>query len=38
MRIEEIGRYRIELRSGDQILGSSPFTVNLILRQTPGNA
>jgi hypothetical protein len=38
MRIEEIGRYRIEVRSGDQILGSSPFTVNLILRQTPGNA
>jgi hypothetical protein len=38
MRIEEIGRHRIEVRAGDQILGSSPFTVNLILRQTPGNA
>jgi hypothetical protein len=38
MRIEEIGRHRIEVRSGDQILGSSPFLVNLILRQTPGNA
>ena len=38
MRLEEIGRYRIEVRAGDQILGTSPFTVNLILRQTPGNA
>ena len=38
MRLEEIGRHRIELRAGDQILGSSPFTVNLILRQQPGNA
>ena len=38
MRLEEIGRYRIEVRSGDRILGSSPFTANLILRQTPGNA
>ncbi|HEX9609574.1 MAG TPA: hypothetical protein VGA26_02210 [Candidatus Limnocylindria bacterium] len=38
MRLEEIGRYRIEVRSGDRVLGSSPFTANLILRQTPGNA
>jgi hypothetical protein len=38
MRIEEIGRHRVEVRAGDQILGTSPFTVNLILRQTPGNA
>ena len=38
MRIEEIGRHRIEVRAGDQLLGSSPFLVNLILRQTPGNA
>lgn len=38
MRIEEIGRHRIEVRAGDQILGTSPFTVNLVLRQTPGNA
>lgn len=38
MRIEEIGRHRIELRTGDEVLGSSPFTVNLILRQQPGNA
>ena len=39
MRIEEIGRHRIELRAGDRVLGSSPFTVNLMLRQSqPGNA
>jgi len=38
LRITEIGRHRIELRSGAQVLGSSPFTVNLILRQQPGNA
>ena len=38
MRLEEIGRHRIEVRAGDQILGSAPFTVNLILRQQPGNA
>jgi hypothetical protein len=38
MRLEEIGRYRIEMRSGDEVLGSSPFTVNLILRQQAGNA
>ena len=38
MRLEEIGRHRVEVSSGDQVLGSSPFTVNLILRQRPGNA
>jgi hypothetical protein len=38
MRIEEIGKHRIELRAGDRVLGSTPFTVNLILRQQPGNA
>jgi hypothetical protein len=38
MRLEEIGRHRIEVRSGGDLLGSSPFTVNLILRQQPGNA
>jgi uncharacterized protein DUF6941 len=38
MRLEEIGRYRIEVRAGDRLLGSSPFIVNLILRQQPGNA
>lgn len=38
MRLEEIGRYRIEVRSGDELLGSTPFTVNLVMRQQPGNA
>ncbi len=38
LRLEEIGRHRIELRSGDDVLGSSPFNVNLILRQRGGNA
>jgi hypothetical protein len=38
MRLEEIGRYRIEVRAGDTVLGSSPFLVNLILRQPPGQA
>jgi hypothetical protein len=38
MRLDEIGRYRIEMRVGDEVLGSSPFTVNLILRQQAGNA
>ena len=38
MRLEEIGRYRIEVRSGDRLLGSSPFTANLIMRQQAGNA
>jgi hypothetical protein len=38
MRIAEIGRHRIEMRAGGVVLGSSPFTVNLILRQQPGNA
>lgn len=38
MRLEEIGRHRIEVRSGDELLGSTPFLVNLILRQQAGNA
>ena len=38
MRIEEIGRHRIELRSGESVLGSAPFSVNLVMRQQPGNA
>ena len=38
MRLEEIGRHRIEVRAGEELLGSSPFNVNLILRQQPGNA
>lgn len=39
LEVREIGRHRLELRSGDQVLGSAPFTVNLIFRQQqPGNA
>jgi hypothetical protein len=38
LRLEEIGRHRIEMRAGDQVLGSSPFNVNLILRGQSGNA
>ena len=38
MKIEEIGRHRIEVRSGADMLGSAPFTVNLVMRQQPGNA
>jgi hypothetical protein len=38
MRIEEIGRHRIEVSSGETVLGSSPFTVNLVMRQQPGHA
>ena len=38
LRIEEIGRHRIEVRAGDALLGSAPFNVNLVMRQQPGNA
>jgi hypothetical protein len=38
MRLAEIGRHRIELRAGDELLGSSPFLVNLVMQQQPGNA
>ena len=38
LRIAEIGRHRIEVRAGDQVLGSSPFLVNLVLRQPTANA
>jgi hypothetical protein len=39
MRIEELGRHRIELRAGDRLLGSAPFTINLVMQsQQGGNA
>ena len=38
LRIEEPGRHRIEMRAGERVLGSTPFNVNLILRQRMGNA
>lgn len=30
MQLKELGRHRLELRTGDRVLGSTPFTVNLI--------
>jgi hypothetical protein len=39
MRLEELGRHRIELRAGDRLLGSAPFTINLVMQsQQAGNA
>jgi hypothetical protein len=32
LEIKEIGRHRFELREGDRLLGTSPFTVNLVFR------
>lgn len=33
LRIAELGRHRIELRSGSRLLGSAPFNVSLVWRQ-----
>jgi hypothetical protein len=33
LEVREIGRHRLELRTGDRLLGSAPFTVNMIFRQ-----
>lgn len=30
LQLKELGRHRLELRAGDRVLGSTPFTVNLI--------
>ena len=39
LQIRELGRHRIELRSGDRVLGTTPFNVNLAWSQPqPGNA
>ena len=38
MRLEEIGRHRIEVRSDGARLGSAPFNVNLVMRQQVGRA
>ncbi len=29
LQVRELGRHRIELRAGDRVLGTSPFSVNL---------
>ncbi len=33
LEVKELGRHRLEMRSGDRLLGSAPFTVNLVWRQ-----
>ena len=33
LEVREIGRHRLELRSADRLLGSAPFSVNMIFRQ-----
>jgi hypothetical protein len=33
LKVEELGRHRIELRAGSRLLGSTPFNVNLVWRQ-----
>src|SRR5688572_10294810 len=38
MRLEEIGRHRIEVRSDGARLGSAPFNVNLVMPQQTGRA
>jgi hypothetical protein len=32
LKVQELGRHRIELRSDHTVLGSTPFNVNLVLR------
>jgi hypothetical protein len=39
LQVRELGQHRIELRSGDRVLGTSPFNVNLAWsQQRAGNA
>ena len=39
LQVRELGRHRIELRSGDRVLGTTPFNVNLAWNQPQsGNA
>jgi hypothetical protein len=33
LEVKALGRHRIDLRSGDRLLGSVPFSVNLLWRQ-----
>jgi hypothetical protein len=32
LQIRDIGKHRLELRAGDRLLGSTPFTINLLLQ------
>ena len=39
LQLRELGRHRIELRSGDRVLGTTPFSISLAWAQPqPGNA
>jgi len=39
LELQQLGRHRVELRRGDQLLGSAPFTVALLWPSGPaGNA
>ena len=38
LRLDEIGRHQVELRSGERLLGSTPFIVNLVLQAPPATA
>jgi len=33
LQLKELGRHRIELRAGDRVLGSTPFTVNMVWQE-----
>ena len=32
LQIRELGKHRLEMRAGDRVLGSTPFTINLLLQ------
>jgi hypothetical protein len=39
LQVSELGRHRVELRAGDRVLGTTPFSVNLAwTQQQAGNA
>lgn len=33
LQLRELGRHRIELRTGDRVLGSTPFTVQMVWQE-----
>ncbi len=33
LQLKELGRHRIELRAGDRVLGSTPFTVSMVWQE-----
>ena len=30
LQVRELGKHRLELRAGERVLGSTPFTINLL--------